>query len=339
MANLARFTINATPSSSPGFDGSVSQALTFALESVASLVQQWTLSVTDVNDTTSPASSKSAPPLSLVGATTGQKVNAATPASSITTTLPASGVHSWIVRSQVNGGKNPDGSVNPDYTAERMVVIKTGSGLRKIVYAESTQYGTRGWADAQNDLIDAGAGPLLAPGGAANANKIAAADGAGTNLQYAASVKLAGGGTALAIGVSPAPGGALRLDNGAQIVWNSNPGGTNIVGVQVSSGGVVTIGDSAAVNNGVEVQVGGANNLDFKFANAFKYRMTPTALDLFANNLNRVGDLDHDGSNLGFYGTAPTSKKAVTGSKGGNAALTSLMTQLAAIGLFTDSTT
>lgn len=40
---------------------------------------------------------------------------------------------------------------------------------------------------------------------------------------------------------------------------------------------------------------------------------------------------------LGFYGTAPSAKLAVTGSRGGNAALASLLTQLAALGLITDS--
>lgn len=41
---------------------------------------------------------------------------------------------------------------------------------------------------------------------------------------------------------------------------------------------------------------------------------------------------------IGFFGTAATTKKTVTGSRGGNAALASLLTQLAAYGLITDST-
>ncbi len=59
---------------------------------------------------------------------------------------------------------------------------------------------------------------------------------------------------------------------------------------------------------------------------------------LFEAEVEIDGDLDHDGSNVGFYGTAPTSKQTVTGSRGGNAALASLCTALAAIGLITDST-
>lgn len=41
---------------------------------------------------------------------------------------------------------------------------------------------------------------------------------------------------------------------------------------------------------------------------------------------------------LGFYGTAPIVKPAPTGSRGGNAALASLLTALANLGLITDST-
>lgn len=42
---------------------------------------------------------------------------------------------------------------------------------------------------------------------------------------------------------------------------------------------------------------------------------------------------------LGFWGANPITRPAVTGAKGGNAALTSLLAQLAAAGLITDSTT
>jgi hypothetical protein len=41
--------------------------------------------------------------------------------------------------------------------------------------------------------------------------------------------------------------------------------------------------------------------------------------------------------NVGFYGTAPQAKPAVSGSKGANAALASLVTALATLGLVTDS--
>lgn len=49
--------------------------------------------------------------------------------------------------------------------------------------------------------------------------------------------------------------------------------------------------------------------------------------------------LRHLGSTLGFYGATATTKPTVTGSKGGNAALGSLITALATLGLITDTTT
>ncbi len=47
----------------------------------------------------------------------------------------------------------------------------------------------------------------------------------------------------------------------------------------------------------------------------------------------------HLGTTLGFYNTAAATKQAVTGSRGGNAALASLLTALATVGLITDSST
>lgn len=50
-------------------------------------------------------------------------------------------------------------------------------------------------------------------------------------------------------------------------------------------------------------------------------------------------DLAHRGTNLGVFNTTPTTKQTVTGSRGGNAALASLLTALAAYGLITNSST
>lgn len=49
------------------------------------------------------------------------------------------------------------------------------------------------------------------------------------------------------------------------------------------------------------------------------------------------GALNHDGSTVGFYNTAPISKPTVTGSRAANEALQSLLDQLEALGLITDS--
>ena len=56
-----------------------------------------------------------------------------------------------------------------------------------------------------------------------------------------------------------------------------------------------------------------------------------------AGELEVDGALNHDGSTVGFYGTTPAAKPTVTGSRGANAALASLITALAGLGLVTDS--
>ena len=58
--------------------------------------------------------------------------------------------------------------------------------------------------------------------------------------------------------------------------------------------------------------------------------------DLSQTNYLPVGDAN---SYLGFFGQAPAAKPTVTGSRGGNAALQSLLTELATLGLITDSST
>lgn len=45
------------------------------------------------------------------------------------------------------------------------------------------------------------------------------------------------------------------------------------------------------------------------------------------------------GGELGFYGATPITVPAITGAKAGNTALTSVIAQLVALGLVTDSTT
>ncbi len=264
MANLAKFTIEGTASSPGGYDATISQVLNFALEGgPANLVQRWTLQVFSSSESDSPLASKNAPTLTLVGATSGQKVDAATPASEITCTMPGSGVHSWLVRSIVNGGVDASGKKNPDYVFERLVAIKTGSGIRKVIATEQTAYSPRGWSDAQNDLTDAGAGPLTAPGGAGDANKLAAANGSGTNLAYAAAILLASAGTALAFGTNPPTASAyLRLgqtDAGTYAIAQRNNGNTaNITLIGALSDDVVRVGDAT---NSPELHLRSLNNL------------------------------------------------------------------------------
>jgi hypothetical protein len=154
VTNLAKFTIEGTASSPGGYDATTGQTVHFALELVAALVNRWELQVYDPADPTAPLASYGAPLLSLVGTTTGQRVQAATPGAQITVVAP-SGMNSWIVRSIVNGGVGANGKANPDYVWERMLVVRDGSGRRKTMATEATQYGPEGWARAVNDHLAA----------------------------------------------------------------------------------------------------------------------------------------------------------------------------------------
>jgi hypothetical protein len=118
-------------------------------------------------------------------------------------------------------------------------------------------------------------------------------------------------------------GGNLNSGNGTTNVGaaingaNSGTAGGASVVVQNAGTSIIAIGNKSAI-------IGGA------------YSATPY---IFGNATIEV----HTGvkflSTTGFNNTAPIAKPTVTGSRGGNAALASLLTALANYGLITDSTT
>ncbi len=142
------------PEDDLGYDGEHDETLSFRiLPGVAGRVQTVRFLVQDADSSTSPQASDGAPELDLEGATTGQSVLAVTPTTDVTTDLPADGCHSWIVRCVIDGRID-----HSDYVFERMVVIRSPEGNRKILSLETTQYEQGGWAEAVNDLVDNGAG-------------------------------------------------------------------------------------------------------------------------------------------------------------------------------------
>jgi len=82
-------------------------------------------------------------------------------------------------------------------------------------------------------------------------------------------------------------------------------------------------------------------------ASANQVRVLPDELDLYTSGTSTtvvrsvgagVQICSQNTQKLAFYGTTPIAQPTVTGSKGGNAALTSLMTALANLGLVINST-
>lgn len=97
------------------------------------------------------------------------------------------------------------------------------------------------------------------------------------------------------------------------------------------------IGKNATVEGGGGTQTGS----DFEIrAISDNGAATNATITITRANGNVVlpGSLRING-NIGFYNTAPVAKPTVTGSRGGNAALASLLTALAGQGLLTDSST
>jgi len=78
-----------------------------------------------------------------------------------------------------------------------------------------------------------------------------------------------------------------------------------------------------------QISGGTSNDIDFYLYGAGTQRFF----------VNGTRPLTLGNNAIGFYGTTPVAKPTITGAKGGNAALTSLLAQLAALGLITDSTT
>ena len=130
------------------------------------------------------------------------------------------------------------------------------------------------------------------------------------------SIRLAvnGGNT---MGLQVAPSGAVIL--------GTDPGGTDRLRV----GGAIRLSSYIQLVNGQQIQWDGP-------ANAITGAGSTNALIFYAASTIRLW---LNATGVGFNGVGPIARPAITGSRAGNAALASLLTQLSAYGLITDSTT
>ena len=96
----------------------------------------------------------------------------------------------------------------------------------------------------------------------------------------------------------------------------------------------------------IDVQLGGVSKLSMNFVGGVligQYLMWSNPGAYIDDNSSGAARMNGDwiivrnSGNLGFYDATPVAKPTVTGSRGGNAALASLLTQLATLGLITDS--
>jgi len=156
--NLARFTINSTPSEDAngkrGYDAGAGESLVITLEANPALgVLTISYDVFDSTKATSPLNSLYASTLTFVE--NGLKSYSS---SSINTAVhitipPTADISSYTIRSTVVTATGAQ-------IFERLVCVRK-NGLRLTVPAESLQYAQRGWSDALNELTK-----LVADGGA-----------------------------------------------------------------------------------------------------------------------------------------------------------------------------
>lgn len=150
-----------------GYEGVAAQVLNFKLRSTVG-VRSAQLQVWDANAfnpelgdilENPPRSSPSAPALTLSnGTATGQAVDFSPLSGEITCTLPSGVTASWLVRCVINGGQRVMNGVvvrDPNLIHERMVVIRSGAGLRQLVATETRQQSDHGVAQWAEEVLAA----------------------------------------------------------------------------------------------------------------------------------------------------------------------------------------
>ena len=124
---------------------------------------------------------------------------------------------------------------------------------------------------------------------------------------------------------------ATRYTNGIKTSANTYLDSVIISGMQVTS--ITSIVTDFTKVNGVypHAQVG--------LTGAEQRVRTPVVLVDEIRERSTNLSLGTSSANIAFFGGTSQAKPTITGSRGSNAALTSLLTQLEALGLITDSTT
>lgn len=156
---------------------------------------------------------------------------------------------------------------------------------------------------------------------------------------------LNGGGDPSYGGVATNPSAAGLVFSGLTpgVVWNTGIlfKQTSITGADGTGG--ANVGTAVALARGHKLDWYNSSGIGASIwgdvSDTAKYVQLVMTDDLFAVKVRGTTALSVGNAQLGFFATSPTSKATITGSRGGNAALANLLTELAAKGLITDSTT
>lgn len=132
------------------------------------------------------------------------------------------------------------------------------------------------------------------------------------------------------------PAGELIASNAVGLYWGNATPGDLFVGSWITIG-LISPGIDNIVLQGQTGLVLDSLDGDIVMAPAGTDSSTNPVLHAYAGGSIQLASDPSQG--VGFYGTAPTSQYAIFGSQGGNAALASLITALAGMGIVQDNTT
>lgn len=155
---------------------------------------------------------------------------------------------------------------------------------------------------------------------------------------------LVGSATALTGSEKLEASSGLRVQSGGILLANSgNIDGNGGTAGQIRIGAVIV--NASSLSGSEELRVNGQSRLEGAVT------VTASGIDVTGSSIFQsgltvasglavtTGNVTFPNTNLGFFGSAANSKQTVTGSRGGNAALASLLSALANYGLVTDSST
>jgi hypothetical protein len=203
--------------------------------------------------------------------------------------------------------------------------ISTGSGFSASSLGSSGTLSAGGATTLSSTLSVSGAATLASTLAVTGTTALSAAL-TGTTAAFTSTVRSEG-----TLTVGTAAGVHQDLDTDETIWYN---GATRLGEVGMTTGSVWYVHLGATPENAIVATKDGAVDLYYNNSKVFE---TISGGAKTTGTHQITGNLDHDGSNVGFYNTAPAAKQTVTGSRGGNAALASLLTALSTIGLLTDS--
>lgn len=187
---------------------------------------------------------------------------------------------------------------------------------------------TAGSVVLPSNSLNVGSGQLQVTGG-----NVAVSGGilvAGATLQQAISLKVVGAADiGIAFNRNDISGWHAGVDQSDNDAFSIGPGQAinSTTGLKITTGGVIVTNVGSTTVPGITRQGDEDTGIS----------ITPTGTNNVRIIANGATEVTIGAGAIGFFAAAATTKQTVTGSRGGNAALASLLTSLANYGLITDS--